>query len=372
MFLFYVLSISLCLSSFTTCVCVIFNPLGTFGTITRYFLYVLGLSVLLTFLFIGLTGFCFDDHPPPGSQETHGTGDETAIPAETPEVQASQEAVDAALVPEPHHEEAASQEAVNASSIQEEHHEVSAPQEAVNAAPVQEPHHEEPAPQEIVEATPIQDSAPQEVAEAMPTLETQCEVSAPQEVEEATVTFPEFSTPQHFVEATIIRSPPTPLLAMINIAKAADGVLRFCEEITASPDMISYVSKRKENAPEATAASHTDTAGQDNKDSCGMLKGDDADIKETAKNVAWSHNDSRPRSLSETRSVSQDSAFQMALRVYMEKGRRYAGREKKSSIPAPSSGSTEESEFQGSVRKMYKLEKVGAEIAGGKRKARSA
>ncbi len=103
-----------------------------------------------------------------------------------------------------------------------------------------------------------------------------------------------------------------------------------------------------------------------------MLNGDDADIEETAENVAWSHNDNRPRCLSETRSVSQDSAFQMALRVYMEKGRRYAGREKKSSIPAPSSGSTEESEFQGSVRKMYKLEKVGAEIAGGKRKARSA
>ncbi len=98
-----------------------------------------------------------------------------------------------------------------------------------------------------------------------------------------------------------------------------------------------------------------------------MLNGDDADIEETAENVAWSHNDNRPRCLSETRSVSQDSAFQMALRVYMEKGRRYAGREKKSSI-----GSTEESEFQGSVRKMYKLEKVGAKIAGGKRKARSA
>ena len=390
-FLFYVLSISLCLSSFTTCVCVIFNPLGTFRTIARYFFYALSLSVLSTFLFVCLTGVCFDNQPPPESQETHRTCDETVITAEHLEVQASQEAVDVAPIPEPHHEEPAPEEIVDAPLVQEPQHEEPASQEAVNAALVQEPHHEEPAPQEIVEATPIQDEHQEEIVEAMLTLKTQCEVSAPQEVEEATATLEAFrkvSAPQHFVEATVIRSAPTPLLAMIDIAKAADGALPFCEEITASPEMISYAAERNGNAPEAIAASHTETAGQDkatgeskkienwtnqptsaviHKDSCGMLKGDDADIEGTAGNVAWSHNDSRPRCLSETRSVSQDSAFQMALRMYMEKGRRYAGREKKSSIPTPS----EESEFQGSVRKMYKLEKVGAEIARGKRKALS-
>ncbi len=173
MFLFYVLSISLCLSSFTTCVCVIFNPLDTFRTIARYFYYALGLSVLSTFLFISLTGFCFDDHPPPESQGTNGTGDETAIPEENPEVQASQEAVNPAPVQEPRQEEPA-------------------PEEIVDAPPVQEPHHKEPAPQEIVEATPIQDEHHKEAAEAMLTPETQFEVSAPQEVEEATVTMKAF------------------------------------------------------------------------------------------------------------------------------------------------------------------------------------
>ena len=61
MFLFYVLSVTLCLSSVSTCVCVIFNPVGTFVTITNYLAYVLMLAGFLTISFVGLLALGFDD-----------------------------------------------------------------------------------------------------------------------------------------------------------------------------------------------------------------------------------------------------------------------------------------------------------------------
>ena len=61
MFLFYVLSITLCLSSVSTCVCVIFNPIGTFRTIATYLFYALILSILLTSLSIAPITLYFDN-----------------------------------------------------------------------------------------------------------------------------------------------------------------------------------------------------------------------------------------------------------------------------------------------------------------------
>ena len=345
MFLFYVLSVSLCLPSFSTCVCAIFNPLGTFRTITNYFFYALGLSVLLTFLFVGLTGVCFDEQAPQESQRIPEIVDEMPIPAE--------------------------------------YHEVPASQEAVDAAPVQEPHHEVSAPQDIVDSTPIQ--------------EEHLEVSAPQEVEEATLTpdaFRETSAPRSSVEATTIHAAPTPLLTMMDTAKVDNAVPRFCEETLASPEETNRAAEPKEKAPEATTTSHTETVitareskkiekwiSQTNSAdthataaSRSALEGGDAldeDVsEETAETVPWRRNDGGP--LSETQSVGRDSDFQKALRVYMEKGPRDAGRQGKSGSSTPSSGSSEESEFQGLVRKMFTLDKVGEKEAGGKRKARSA
>ncbi|KAL9064411.1 MAG: hypothetical protein Q9161_008888 [Pseudevernia consocians] len=369
MFLFYVLSVTLCLSSFSTCVCVIFDPVGTFRTITNYFLYALGLGILLTFLFVGLTGVCFDEQAPPESQGISEIVDEMPVPAE-------------------HHKVPASQEAVDAAPVQEPHHEVSAPQEIVDSAPIQEEHLEVSAPQEVEEATLIQ--------------EEHLEVSAPQEVQEATLTpdaFREASAPQFPVDATTIHATPTPLLTTTDTAKIDNAAPRFCGETSASLEEMNHAAEGKEQAPKATTTtSHTETVmtareskkiekwlSQTNSAdthattaSCSALEGGDAldedTNEETAATIVWVRNDGGP--LSETQSVSRDSDFQKALRVYMDKGPRYAGRQGESGSSTPSSGSSEESEFQGLVRKRFTLEKVGekkaeGKKAEGKRKARS-
>ena len=80
MFLFYVLSITLCLSSISTCVCVIFNPVGTLLTITGYLFYALVSSLLLTFLSIPLIALYFDNEA-----EHEGQGRASPVEAqETP------------------------------------------------------------------------------------------------------------------------------------------------------------------------------------------------------------------------------------------------------------------------------------------------
>lgn len=77
MFLFYVLSITLCLSSVSTCVCIIFNPVGAFLTITGYIFYALVLSLLLTFLTIPFIGLYFDN--PAESRKTTDFGQKKPI-----------------------------------------------------------------------------------------------------------------------------------------------------------------------------------------------------------------------------------------------------------------------------------------------------
>ena len=80
MFLFYVLSVTLFLSSVSTCVCVIFNPAGTFCTIATYLFYALVLSLLMTSLSIPLVVFYFDNQVLPESQKVVVGGDEKLIP----------------------------------------------------------------------------------------------------------------------------------------------------------------------------------------------------------------------------------------------------------------------------------------------------
>lgn len=107
---------------------------------------------------------------------------------------------------------------------------------------------------------------------------------------------------------------------------------------------------------------------------CGTLKGVDAndgDIDEqTPEIMVWRCKDGG--ALSETRSLSQDSNFQKALRGYMGKKLDHGGRRSRSGNSTPSLGLSEESEFQGWVREMFTLEKVGKRKAGEKRRARSA
>ena len=79
MFLFYVLTVSICLSSVSTCVCVIFNPLSTFRTIANYLFYALGFSVLLTLLFVALICVGFIGRALPGSKKATDVGDEKRV-----------------------------------------------------------------------------------------------------------------------------------------------------------------------------------------------------------------------------------------------------------------------------------------------------
>ena len=78
-FLFYVLTVSLCLSSVSTCLCVIFNPLSTFRTIANYLFYALGFSVLLTLLFVALICVGFIDRALPESKKPTDVGDEKRV-----------------------------------------------------------------------------------------------------------------------------------------------------------------------------------------------------------------------------------------------------------------------------------------------------
>ena len=105
----------------------------------------------------------------------------------------------------------------------------------------------------------------------------------------------------------------------------------------------------------------------------GMLKGEDADdevpSQENVDIMGLRCDDSGP--LLKTRSVIIDSDFQKALRVYMGKGVRYGEKQRRSGRSTPSSGSSEESEFQGLVRKTFMLEKSGGNNVGVKKRARS-
>lgn len=334
MFLFYILSVTLCLSSFSTCVCVIFSPIGTFRAIANYLFYALGLTVLSNFLLAALFGVYFDNPTSPESQRMHQIKGETLIREEVRE------------------------------EVQEE---VAAPQQADDAAPAEEAHHEVSTTREGVETTPIrkghrQGSATQEVVQTMPTQEAYPEVSAAQEVGKATLSA---TAPQQTALEDVSEK------LFVDTAKTADGTPRSCEETPAPPERMSDAAEQEKNAPEANATDHTETAGfekatanvitpRESKkiekwisqtNSADTRKGDDADdlTEETTETMAVRRNDGG--SPSETRSVSQDSDFQSALRVYMGKGPRGGGRQGRSSDATPSSESSEGSEFQRSVRR---------------------
>ncbi|CAD6580004.1 MAG: hypothetical protein ASARMPREDX12_009433 [Alectoria sarmentosa] len=327
MFLFYVLSVSLCLSSFSTCVCVVFNPVGTFRTIANYLFYALGLSVLLTFLFVALTGVYFDALASPESTKTQEIVEECHEPA--------------------------SQEAVDAMPVQEEHREGSELQEVVRTTPNQEAYREVSASQEIEGDVPVAGTSQQTALE-------------------------DDSKKRSIDYATIVKEIP-----------------RLCEEISAPPEHVRDAAEQKENAPEAKAASQTEAARQDIAPAnvitareskkienwisqtnlanihaarafCGMLNGDDGDDEGLPSEiVVWDHGDGGP--LSETRSLSPDSDFQRALRVYMDKRPRSGGAQRRAGVSTPSEESGEESDFRDSFRKMFKLQKAGVV-----RRARSA
>ncbi|KAL9136094.1 MAG: hypothetical protein Q9175_002699 [Cornicularia normoerica] len=348
MFLFYILSISLCLSSFSTCVCVIFNPVGTFRTIANYLFYALGLSILLTFLFVARICIYFDNQASPQSQ---------TIP----------KVVDG-MVP-------ASQEDVDAVPVQKTYREVSAPQGIVNATPSQGEHHEGSATQMVVQTTLMRS----------PPIPRLTMIGAPP-------TMPTASVLQQIALEDGSKTLP------IDTAMIADGTARFRGEMSDEPE-------QKENASAAKAANYTDTTETADQDKVtanvitaresrkiekwisqinlanthaaeafsGVLKGDDSndeDLDEAVPEImVRRRNDGGP--LSETRSASQVSDFQKALRVYMGKGPKYGMRQGRSGVSTPSKGSNEESEFQGLVRKIFMLERVGEGRAGGRRKARS-
>ena len=323
MFLFYILSVSLCLSSVSTCICVIFNPVGTFRTIANYILYALVLSIFLTFLFVGRLGLHFDDL----------TSRESTSPRSTETLNVVDEKVPAS-------------------------------QEAVDNAPVQKMHHEMLEPQETFDVIPIH--------------EEQREGSVPQEV----------------VQPTLMPAPPTPLHTAIETPSSTTAVSddslpklptgtantinetpHFGEENIASPEDPSHVDAETTGQSEATAnvittresrkiekwIDQTDMANNHaGKAFHGMQNGDDTNHQdfngEAAEITVKRRNNDRP--LSETQSVDQDSDFQKALLGFMTKGQKRGMQQKGSTVSIPSDGLSEESEFQGVVRKMFMLEKV--------------
>ena len=322
MFLFYILSISLCLSSVSTCICVIFNPVGFFRTIANYILCALGLSIFLTFLFVGRLGLHFDDltsrdSTAPKSTETLNVVDE--------KVPASQEAVDTAPVQEKQHEMPEAQEKLDVIPTHEEQHEGSAPQEVVQTTRMPSP----PTPPHAVIETPP--STPAVSDDSLPKLPTET-------------------------------------------AKMTHETRRLGEENNASPEDASHVdaepagqskattnaitpreSRKIENWIDQTDMANTHAA----KAFHGMQDGDDInhqDLNEDTSDITVRRL-SNDRPLSETQSVGQDSDFQKALRGFMTKGRKRNMRQKGSTVSMSSDGLSEESEFQGGVRKMFMLEK---------------
>lgn len=390
MFLFYVLSVSLCLSSFSTCVCVIFNPVGTFRTVANYLFYALGLGLLLTFLFVALIGAYSN----------------TQV---SPEEQAMEEIVDETLVLEVEHEVATSQEAVDGTAKQGIHHGASAAKETVDAAPIQEVDRELSARQEVVEATLIQETHPENAA--LLAHRADCErlrhTLRPPPVEAQAATLHRLNDADAFTSNPAThddQAPPCTSQAAelgddskkrcTDSASKVDGIPRFCEKSSVSREQMSDVGEQTGNASsEENTATYTETdkatgqiitARESKKIERwisqtslanthgantfgGMLNnGDDAnDEDEDFDGRMVENGDGGP--LSENWSIDQDSDFQKALRVYMGMGGKCSGRQRRWGCSTPNLGSSGESEFQGWVRKTFMLEKVGE-----RRKARSA
>ena len=396
MFLFYVLSVTLCLSSVSTCVCVIFDPVGTFRTIANYLFYALVSSLSLTSLVIVLIGFYFDDDQAlPETRRIVETGDEELDPVGRHEVSAPREVGDATRVHEEDLESPAIQELEEVTVTQETVYKVLAPQEVFEATPTKEEHREASA-----QSAPLTHEVERERL---------TRTFRPPPVEAQTTAIQCLIDADAFTTDSAARdetdSPPTLEVCasqqtaleehaknqVVETVKPADETPSFCGEASASPKEMSDAAEPKEHAPKVNAPHHIETFGQD-KPAAGVITAresreigkwinqmdstntDEADeapeeAQENDEIRVGRGDDGGP--LSETRSISQDSDFQKALCVYMGKGVSYGGAQKRSGNSTTSSESSEESEYQGLVRKTFMLEKIGGKIDGGKKKVRT-
>ena len=340
MFLFYVLSVSLCLSSFSTCICVIFNPVGTFRTVANYLFYALGFSVLLTFLFVALTVY-FDTQASLEEQRIREIVDET------PSI-------------EVHREAANSQDAIDFMPRQGTRHEVSSSQEIIDATPIQEGNY-------ILRPPPIEaQTATLRNLTDIDTLTTN----------PATRDNP--APPCTSQQVALENDPETPC---IDSADTINRIPRFSKNVSTSTTNAAYheetASQEKVTARFITAraskkiekwisqTNFTNTHAATAKAFRGVRnKGDDANDEDEdldGEIMACSG------PLCETHSADRDSDFQKALRVYMGTGGKCGGRKRRWGCSTPSLASSGESEFQGGIRKTFMLEKVGE-----RRRARSA
>ena len=297
----------------------IFNPVGFFRTIANYILYALGLSIFLTFLFVGRLGLFFDDLTSRESTETPDVVDEE-VPA--------------------------SQEAVNTAPIQEKHHEMSEPQETSDVVPIYGEQREGPAPQEVVQTTQV------------PSPRTPLHMII--ETPPSTPVASDNSLPKLPTE-TANSNNETPHLGEGNIASPEDASHVDAEPVGQSKATVNAITTREsrkiENWIDQTDMADTHAT----KAFYGMQSGDDIthqNLNKDTSEITAKRSSSNDRPLSETQSVGQDSDFQEALREFMTKGRKRGMRQEGSTVSMRSDGLSEESEFQGVIRKMFMLEKV--------------
>lgn len=394
MFLFYVLSITLCLSSVSTCVCVIFDPVGTFRTIANYLFYALVSSFSLTALAVVLIAFySHDDQPLPETLRIVGSGDKELDPEAHHKVSAPREMGDAGRIQKGYRESSATQKLEEVTVTHTTFYKVLAPQDVVEATLTTEEYHEASAQSapltHVVECEWLRRAPPPVKAQ---TTAVQCPLDADA-----------FTTDSAARDET--DSPPTPKACaseqtaleehaknqVVETLKPVDEIPCFREEIPASPEEMSDVAEPEEHAPKVNASYGIETAGQD-KPTASVITAresrkiekwmnqtdsantDDADeVPQEAQGNdeirVWRRDDGGP--LSETRNISQDSNFQKALQVYMKKEVCYRGAQKRSGNSTPSSQSSKESEFQGLVRKTLMLEKVGGKSARRTKKLRT-
>ena len=373
MFVFYVLSVTLCLSSISTCVCVIFDPVGTLRTIATYLFYALGMSILLTVSFVALIGVYLDDQAVQEPRRNGNIGDEK---------------------PKQYHEQAAAERNVDATPVKEKHSALPVVEEAMlflEANCEVSAQHSLLAHRAEGERNGRAFRPPRPDARAM-TIQRPIENDAsatgpPARDDGAPLSAPAANTSEQTAWQDESMAPP------IQIVLTCEGISGFYEGKPASPEM-SDADERKEKMPEAKAAIHTETNEDDKatnqtitaresrkienwvtqttlaencaaKGTGSMLNGDNADYKHSSEEMMQMKMGERGEgvALSGTRSMIQDSDFQRALRVYMGRGKwcRMG-----SGNSFPSLASSEESDFQGGVRKTFMLEKGGK-----KRKARS-
>ena len=349
MFLFYVLSITLCLSSVSTCVCVIFNPVGTFLTLTGYLFYALVLSLLLTFLSIPLIGLYFDSEDSPESQKHTEAGKEKPI--------------------------------------LKQQREMPAPEEIINAMPVQEEHSADSPTRKLEEPTLTEEAFYKVLAPLVH--EAECErpggaspVEALATLRHRLIAADEFTADlAAYVEGVLI-----PRLQLDLSSKIGTGIeeriekpfLETAEDAAGSKEHATRINVDAPTHVETAApVQHNPTSSTEDLTTRGprRIEGrmefsatanvDDADESHSNKAQENVGRDlvNGSRSLSEPRSL--DSDFRVALRGYMS----YGAKQKRRSR-TPSVGSCEESEFQGLVRKTFMLGKK--EGRGDKKRARSA